>query len=89
MQSQLSDVRRYRNWKLLLLIAVLGLAGCAGEVLTAEQQTDANKTASAGQVLRVANLTAESGDLASASALYQRAHRLAPDEIEPLLVEGI
>lgn len=90
MQFYSSGVRRHRqrNWKPLTIFAVVVLAACAGEVPDSAQQAKDNKNASANQVLRVAELTADSGDVASAAGLFERAHRLAPNEIAPLLGIG-
>jgi len=75
-------------------MAVLLLAGCAGDPLVGAVRADRGATtasAHAGQVeavMRVAARTAESGDWATAASLYRRAHALDTTRLAPLLGLG-
>ena len=67
------------------------VSGCGG--LGADSEPGPNSgtdqaRAGAGSIMRVADSTRLRGDLATAAALYARAHDAAPDEVEPLLRMG-
>jgi Flp pilus assembly protein TadD len=66
----------------LAVVFGLALAGCA----TKPNTPTANITP--GTIMRVADTTRQSGDLAQAASLYQRAAQMDPTNIKPLLELG-
>ncbi|MBC8269729.1 MAG: tetratricopeptide repeat protein, partial [Rhodospirillaceae bacterium] len=76
-----------KNLSIVLILAVV-VAGCSGQVPTPKEITKDNNESQAGQLLRIAETTRQGGDLASALALFRRAHAKAPNEIKPLIAIG-
>lgn len=77
----MQPVSRIRARLLPTVILALGVSACAS---TAQQPP----TVSADAVMRVADMTRNEGDLASAVGLYQKAHELNPTDPQPLMQLG-
>ncbi|HER27387.1 MAG TPA: hypothetical protein ENI69_09800 [Rhodospirillales bacterium] len=70
------------------LISILALSSCAEMVKTFDQMQQDDQQSRAAQLMRIADSTAQGGDLNSALALYRRASAFAPEELPPLIAIG-
>jgi len=86
------EQRRQAPWTAAFMTACLAglilLGGCSGLAPTPEQIKTDDKDAKAAQLMRIATATRRGGDLASATGLYVRAHRMAPGWSAPLIELG-
>lgn len=85
--------RRYRTvsarlFTLALIASACLVGGCASSPLfTTHLQAD-EPASSYTRILRAAAAVRQSGDVAAASMLYERAHQLNPEDAAPLLALG-
>jgi Flp pilus assembly protein TadD len=71
----------------VLLAPLILIGGCAGTV-PSSHITATSEEGRFAQVMRIADATRAGGDPGAAAALYQRAHALAPNRMEPLIALG-
>ncbi|MCW5699810.1 MAG: tetratricopeptide repeat protein [Rhodospirillales bacterium] len=72
----------------LLLLLVMLLGGCAGQNPFEDGQVTADPSNRYERLMRIADAASAEGDHVSAGGLYQTAHGVAPDRVEPLLALG-
>lgn len=70
------------------LLVPLGACASDGWLSSGFSPATAAGDVDAASLMRVADATRASGDLASAAGMYNRAHQLAPDDVAPLLALG-
>jgi Flp pilus assembly protein TadD len=68
---------------LLPIVAMAMLVGCS--TVTPEAVRMESQTARTVQLMRIANVTRQGGDLPTAATMFERASRLSPDSAAPLL----
>jgi Flp pilus assembly protein TadD len=64
------------------------LSACGGRVPSAEERAAEDQNARVNQMMRVAEVTEQGGDIASAMSLYERAHMMDPTNPAPLIALG-
>jgi cytochrome c-type biogenesis protein CcmH/NrfG len=67
---------------------VLLLTACGGPIPSTEERRGEQETASYNQIMRVAKVTENGGDLISAANFYRRAHVMNPSATAPLIRLG-
>jgi len=70
------------------LLVPLGACSSDGWLSSGFSPATATGDVDAASLMRVADATRASGDLASAAGMYNRAHQLAPGDVAPLLALG-